>query len=95
MSRKELAKDAGVSVEFVRAIERGHRNPSFLTLLHLLRALDVDYEVSVRYPQTVYFDFDSEIHVLTNYVGRATGKTKKVEKARKPVFKSRKRCCHI
>lgn len=44
----ELAERAGLHFTFVSSVERGQRNPTLTTILHLAGGLDVDPSVLVR-----------------------------------------------
>ena len=47
-TQEEISDAAGVSVQFVRKVERGKGNPSYLTLQAIAEALELDVEIVVR-----------------------------------------------
>ena len=47
-TQERVAEAAGISVQFLRRIERGTGNPSYLTLHAIAGALKVDLETIVR-----------------------------------------------
>lgn len=50
-TQEEVAEAAGLSVQFLRRIERGTGNPSYLTLRALGSALDVPLDRLIREAQ--------------------------------------------
>jgi len=47
-TQEAVAEAAGVSVQFLRRVERGTGNPSYLTLLAIAGALGMDLDQIVR-----------------------------------------------
>jgi len=47
-TQEDVAEQAGISVQFLRRIERGTGNPSYLTLRALSAALGVELDAMVR-----------------------------------------------
>jgi transcriptional regulator with XRE-family HTH domain len=52
-TQERMAEAAGVSEQFLRRVERGTGNPSYLTLLRLADALEVPLEELVREAKTL------------------------------------------
>jgi transcriptional regulator with XRE-family HTH domain len=48
MTQEAVAEAAGISVQFLRKIERGTGNPSYLTLLAIAKALKIDLVDLIR-----------------------------------------------
>jgi transcriptional regulator with XRE-family HTH domain len=75
ISQEKLAEKSGLHRTYVSDVERGSRNPSFLTLLAMARGLGVTLSELTR---------DLETHVVPNQSGNTThwahGLTGKISK---------------
>lgn len=43
LTQEELAEISGFSQQYISGLERGHRNPTVVTVYELAKALDVDH----------------------------------------------------